>query len=57
MNERVLVVNHFLSVWDIVIYNIYSYNSTYYMSQSVMAKYFMSRLIYFHKPELSENKA
>ncbi len=52
MNERLLVVNHFLSVWDIVIYNIYSNNSTYYMSQSVMAKYFMSRLIYFHKPEL-----
>ncbi len=36
-------------------YNVYI---TYYMSQSViMEKYFMSRLIYCHKPEESENKA
>ncbi len=31
--------------------------SAYYMSQSDMAKYFKSRLIYFHEPEASENKA
>ncbi len=29
----------------------------YYMSQSDMAKYFMSRLIYFQEPEASENTA
>ncbi len=38
---------------------IHTYCSTYYISQSVMAKYFMSRLMYFHKPEpeVSENNA
>ncbi len=35
---------------------IYIY-STYYMSQSVIAEYFMSRLIYFHESKESENKA
>ncbi len=29
----------------------------YYESECDMVKYFMSRLIYFHEPEVSENKA
>ncbi len=41
----------------IYIYYVYIIYNTYYISQSVVwQKYFTSRLIYFHEPEVSENK-
>ena len=36
---------------------IYIYSTYYTESQCIMAKFFKSRLIYFHEPEKSETKA
>ncbi len=49
-------VNFFQHLRNVVVF----YNCVYYLlheSECDMAKYFTSRLIYFHEPEASENKA
>ena len=43
--------------WLLIIYNIIIFIVINKRINCDMARYFMSRLIYFHKPEVSDNKA